>query len=97
MQPVQLKVLKQGELFIKWDNNTESAISLKKMRRLCPCASCSAEREKESKNFIPLFMSDQLQVAEIKTIGNYAVGVTWKDGHNTGMYEYPYLLKLAEN
>jgi len=36
-----------------------------------------------------------LNITKLSEVGNYAVSVSWKDGHNTGIYEYPYLISLA--
>ncbi len=96
MKPEKIKVKGQKLLEIGWSDGSVSAIELMKLRRLCPCASCLAEREKESKSYIPLFFGDQLKIASIAEVGNYGLQIGWKDGHNTGIYEYPYLTKLAQ-
>ncbi len=96
MKPVSIEVQKQNELLVNWDDDTFSKIGLKKLRRYCPCATCVMGREQESKTFIPLFTADQIKVLKIFEVGNYAIGITWKDGHNTGIYEFPYLSYLAK-
>ncbi len=96
MKPVSIEVIKQKNLLINWGEDTITKIDLKKLRRYCPCATCAMEREKESKTFIPLYTSDQIKVFKIFEVGNYAIGITWKDGHNTGIYEFPYLNYLAK-
>ena len=53
-------------------------------------------REKQSKTYIPLLMENQDKVAKINQVGSYAISIAWKDGHNTGIYEYPFLKKLAD-
>jgi DUF971 family protein len=95
MQPVQIKVNGNNHLLIKWDDKSESSIGLKKLRKLCPCATCITERENQSKSYIPLLMEDQFKVKSINQVGSYAISIAWKDGHNTGIYEYPFLKKLA--
>ena len=97
MNPVTVKVVGKKFLFIKWDDDTESKIGLGKLRRLCPCATCVALRENESKSYIPLFAADQVNVSSINIVGNYAISILWKDGHNTGIYEYPFLKNLAKD
>jgi DUF971 family protein len=96
MKPVQIKVIDKKELFIKWDDDSESEISLEKLRKRCPCATCLTEREKQSKFYIPLLNENQVKIANINQVGSYAIGIAWKDGHNTGIYEYPFLKKLAD-
>jgi len=36
-------------------------------------------------------------VKNIETVGEYAIQITWKDGHNTGIYTYEYLLELDKD
>ncbi|MCU0407189.1 MAG: DUF971 domain-containing protein [Ignavibacteriaceae bacterium] len=33
-------------------------------------------------------------IKNIEVIGEYAIQITWKDGHNTGIYTYEYLMDL---
>lgn len=96
MEPVQIKILSSQQLFIKWSDNTDSTISLMKMRRNCPCATCASEREDQSKTYIPIFSADQLTVTNIQPVGSYAISIKWKDGHNTGIFEYPFLKSLED-
>jgi DUF971 family protein len=95
MEPVQIKISEKKNLLIKWDDGSESLIPLETLRKQCPCATCLAERERRSKTYIPIFIKGETQVSGISIVGKYAVGITWKDGHNTGIYEFPYLQKLA--
>lgn len=97
MSPTAIKILDKTKLFLRWSDNTESSISLEKLRKFCPCATCMSERENRSKSFIPLFHSGQTKISRINKIGNYAIGVLWEDGHNTGIYEFPFLKNLSEN
>lgn len=97
MQPVQIKLIDKKKLYIKWNDDSESEIGLEKLRKLCPCATCLTDREKQSTSYIPILMENQVKVTNINQVGSYAISVTWKDGHNTGIYEYPYLKKLATN
>jgi DUF971 family protein len=96
MKPVRIKVEEKKALLIKWNDGTESKISLSKLRRLCPCATCLTEKERQSKLYIPILNDNQVKVKSINQVGSYAIGIAWRDGHNTGIYEYTFLKKLAE-
>ncbi len=96
MKPVQIKIIDKKNLYVKWDDGNESVISLEDLRKFCPCATCIAERDKQSKSFIPILNRNQTTVSNISQVGSYAIGITWKDGHNTGIYEYTFLKKLAD-
>jgi DUF971 family protein len=94
-KPLKIKITGQDSLLIRWDDNSESVIPLERLRRLCPCASCKIEREKESPSYIPIFGKTQVTVDSIKPVGSYAISISWKDGHSTGIYEYEYLKILS--
>jgi DUF971 family protein len=97
MEPVQIKLLEKKKLYIKWDDDSESLIKLETLRKLCPCATCVTERERQSKTYIPILNKIQIEISGINQVGSYAVSITWKDGHNTGIYEFSYLKKLGED
>lgn len=96
MVPKQIKI-KKGKLFIKWDDELESLIDLKYVRDECPCANCKGETillktYKPAK--IPVVNHNMYLIKGIQTVGEYAVQIFWKDGHNTGIYTWDYLKKL---
>ena len=95
MQPQKIKILENKYLWMKWSDETESKITLQKMREMCPCASCLAERNNQSKNYIPLFLSSQITVSGVEVVGSYAIQINWQDGHKTGIYEYSFLKNLS--
>ncbi len=37
------------------------------------------------------------EVKNIEVVGDYAIQITWTDGHNTGIYSWEYLLKLDQD
>jgi DUF971 family protein len=97
MQAKQIKILNKENLFIKWDDETESAISLKYVRDECPCANCKGETVL-LKTYRPPKQSstnpDMYKVKGIDAVGGYAIQISWKDNHNTGIYSWEYLKKL---
>lgn len=95
MTPTQIKI-KDRHLLIKWDDDTDSKIKLVNLRRNCPCALCASESEEQSSSYIPIYTDEQLSVKEINLVGNYAVGISWKDNHNTGIYVFAQLKRLSE-
>lgn len=95
VKAVKIKLKDNSSLFIKWEDDSESNIPLKKLRRLCPCASCVIERERESKNYIPIFNQNQVTISSLNPVGSYAISISWQDGHTTGIYEYTYLKMLS--
>lgn len=97
MKPRKIKTPGNKKLYILWDDGEESHIPLNSLRRLCPCATCITERASESASYIPLLFDAQTQIQSLSAVGNYAIQINWKDGHNTGLYEFPYLRKISES
>ncbi len=96
MNPKKINLIEKKTLLIVWDDGKESKLDLKDLRKLCPCATCLAERDKQGKMYIPLFAESQVTVRSIEQVGNYAIQIVWNDGHNTGIYEYKFLKNFSE-
>jgi len=97
MQPIKIKLLENKFLWIEWTDKSDSKIHLKKLREMCPCATCLTEREKQSKGYIPILLGSQLTVSNIELVGSYAIKIKWEDGHSTGIYEFPFLKNLGKD
>ncbi|MCH6575187.1 MAG: DUF971 domain-containing protein [Bacteroidetes bacterium] len=99
MIPVQIKIVDKEKLFIKWDDDSESGISLKYLRDECPCAGCKGETIL-LKTFRPpshpIDLPGMYEIKNIETVGEYAIQITWKDGHNTGIYSWDYLKDIEK-
>lgn len=39
----------------------------------------------------------QVTIMGLEPVGQYALKITFSDGHDSGLYDWPYLYKLAEN
>ena len=99
MSPQQVKILKKDKLKIIWENSTETILSLKYMRDECPCAGCKGETIllKTYRPPAPKVITPEMyQVKNLEVVGDYAIQVTWKDGHNTGIYSWDYIKQLEE-
>jgi DUF971 family protein len=95
MKPTKLQLEDGKNLKIDWDNGRSSIITLRDLRKQCPCATCRAEVESHGPSWIPLYSRDALAIEGIEPLGHYALRFNWKDGHNTGIYSYEYLVQIA--
>ncbi|MBM3881641.1 MAG: DUF971 domain-containing protein [Verrucomicrobia bacterium] len=97
MRPADIQQIGE-ELAVKWQDDSESYIRLEALRRACPCAGCQGERDvlgnlyKGPKR--PLTPA-AFQLRELRFVGGYAVQPIWADGHNTGLFTFDYLQRLA--
>jgi DUF971 family protein len=86
------------ELAVKWEDGSESYIRLEVLRRGCPCAGCQGERDVMGN----LYKGPErdlgpsaFRLVRVVPVGGYAVQPVWGDGHNTGLYTFDYLRRLA--
>ena len=77
----------------------ELFINLKKMRLACPCAHCKGEKDifgNIYKGKTQTLQKNAFKIYTIRTVGNYAVRVFWKDKHANGIYTFDFLRTLSE-
>ena len=110
--PVKLKRLIDSAgngdgLEITWSDGTSSQLSGRSLRVNCPCASCN-ERRGDTSHAKPLgggraslrvlksTIDEEINLAEIWAVGNYAIGIRWGDRHDSGIYSYAMLRELSK-
>ena len=84
---------------LKFEDDLELLIPLKKLRKACPCAHCSGEKDifgNIYKGKTKSLTIDGLVILKINLIGNYAIRVFWQDGHSNGIYPFDLLKNLSE-
>lgn len=84
----------KGKILITWPDGTETRIVNKALRASCQCALCINEFTGE-----PILDPDtipaDLRVEDIQPLGNYAVAITWSDGHSSGIYSWDHFKKIS--
>jgi DUF971 family protein len=99
MNAKSIKVKEKKYLQITWEDDSVSQISLKYLRDECPCATCKGETVllKTYRPPVKKMITPEMYLIEnIETVGGYAIQITWKDKHNTGIYTWDYLRELDE-
>jgi DUF971 family protein len=97
MKPQDIQLI-GNELAIKWDDGREDFIPLERLRRACPCAGCKGEMDimgNLHKNPEKPYAVNAFQLVRIKGIGGYAIAPVWADGHDSGIFSFDYLRKVA--
>jgi DUF971 family protein len=88
---------------IDWLDGHSSHFDFAFLRDNCPCATCNDEREKkQSRSLADLPSSPLLPMYKPKSkaqsatqVGNYAIQISFNDGHSTGIFSYAYLRTLC--
>jgi len=99
--PTDIQVnLKQRQIKISWADGHQSDYSLNQLRKVCPCATCEELRKDDDP--LRVLKPDQAITegmlrpnGPVEMVGNYAMQFFWADGHNTGIYTFEFLRKLA--
>ena len=86
-----------NELAIQWNDGSESYLGLELLRRACPCAACGGEPDVLGNISRPhvSYSDDSFVLTSFDLVGGYAVQPHWRDGHETGIYSFQYLRRLA--
>lgn len=83
---------KAGEMKIAWLDGHYSTYPLAWIRSNCPCATCREERRENALHPDPLRLNvtppPSLEVIDAEFVGNYAVRLTWADGHSAGIFPF---------
>jgi DUF971 family protein len=95
------KVLERAELLgrilvLHWADAHRSELMLDAVRRACPCASCGGSGAARGPGLQMVAPSGKWEVQAIQVVGRYALQLSWRDGHDTGIYSFELLRSLCE-
>ena len=90
---------------ITWADGHASHYDFAYLRDECPCATCNDERGKKaelaavgsgfaSSPALPMF-KPKARAKAATQVGNYALQITFTDGHSTGIYAYDHLRSIC--
>jgi DUF971 family protein len=87
-----------SEVAIRWEDGSESFITMATLRAASPSAEVRGERDifghqyggEVPKNYVGV------EVKGWERIGNYAIRFDFSDGHRTGLYSYALLRQLGD-
>ena len=94
-RPIDIRLHQASKLLeIKFDNNTECMLSCEMLRVYSPSAEVRGHGTGQETLQIG---KEDVNISAIEPVGNYAVKLTFTDGHDTGLYSWDYLVYLGEN
>ena len=100
---VKVHVSSGAGVDITWSDGHASHYDFPYLRDECPCATCNDEREKKrqfanagpaSAAALPMF-KPRARAQSATSVGNYAIQITFTDGHSTGIYSYDHLRSIC--
>ena len=91
--PLEIKLHQSSKLLeIKFNNLTECMLSCEFLRVYSPSAEVRGHGPGQETLQIH---KENVGIDNIEPIGQYAIKLTFSDGHNTGIYSWDYLYELA--
>lgn len=78
---------RDGKVVLVFSDGRELSAKAWDLRTKCACALCLSEVTGKSLVDTKKIPAD-INPTEILPLGNYAVGITWSDGHSSGIYPY---------
>lgn len=99
-KPFKIQRLQETRtLRIEWADDHHCEMPYDSLRRVCPCATCTHDREEASQGLRVIREvaphEKPLQITDISLVGAYAVILVWSDGHDTGIYSFRMLRELC--
>ena len=74
-------------LILRWADGVEQRLAPRDLRLNCSCAKCRDEMT-SARLLDPKSVPLDLSLTRIWSVGNYALGMSFSDGHDTGIYTY---------
>jgi len=88
----------ENSVEIVWSDDHRSLYETAYLRDHCPCVKCKALALETPPGAVPLPLSrpgSKLDIRKAAPVGNYALQLTFSDGHDKGIYTYDYLRTLC--
>jgi DUF971 family protein len=74
----------------EWDDGERTVLTAAELRSICPCAACVDELS-GVRTHDPAAVPPDLVHQDVRLVGNYALTMTFSDGHRTGIYPFAML------
>jgi DUF971 family protein len=92
--PTEIRLRKDRKtLAVRFDDGVDYDLPAEMLRVLSPSAEVQGH-SKEQRVTVPGKVD--VAITAIDPVGNYAVRLTFSDGHNTGLFSWTYLRKLGD-
>jgi DUF971 family protein len=91
LPPVKIKAPHGSRALELWWTESERRLyPHESLRGYCPCAGCQGHS-----GSIRFIEGGNQELTGIEQVGNYALSLTWGDGHSSGIYTFSYLKALG--
>lgn len=93
--PTDIRVRDSGRtLAITFDDGQSGTVSAELLRVESPSAEVKGHGPGQEQL---VWGKRSINIKKVEAVGNYAIRITFDDGHSTGIYTWPYLQKLVRD
>ena len=85
------------ELRLTWTDGVGGSLGLVAIRLACPCAGCRSARDQGREPWPEPNSPTPLALTSAELVGAWGRGITWNDGHSTGIYPFEALRRWVES
>ena len=91
--PTDITVTDKGRtLEVLFDNGETVRLTAERLRVESPSAEVQGHSPREKRIVTG---KENVAIVDVQPVGNYAIKIVFDDGHDTGLYSWDYLRKLA--
>lgn len=95
--PTNIRALNEPSVLeIHWNDGSIERVPYKFLRGECPCAACVDEITGVRTLDVDA-IPDDVRPLKLGFSGNYALKISWSDGHETGLFTWAHLARLAQD
>jgi len=99
-RPTKLELVPDGTLRIAWSDGQVRRYTPRDLRDRCPCATCREKRSQPAPaTLLPILSAAETRppaIEGMRPVGNYAYGIAFSDGHDTGIFTLELLRECGE-
>jgi len=92
----EITVDREHGLTLVFGDGMECRFDLGELRVNCPCAGCRTERDRDELPWPKANSPKPLAITDAELVGAWGLGITWNDGHSTGIFSWELLRRWCE-
>jgi len=85
--PDEIVGLLRSKITFKWGDGHQTVYPARQLRLACRCAACIEETSGRP-ILDPGAVPETVRAQRIELMGQYAIQISWTDGHDTGIYNF---------
>lgn len=96
IEPIAFEQKEPRSVNIGWKDGKITTLQARALRLACPCASCIDELTGKAL-LDPESVPEDVAIVDTDVVGRYAFRFKFSDGHDTGIFTFPFLRGLTDS